>query len=129
MEEIFRLKFNIKGQNSIRLLGHEFYTKYKKRKNGNIVFKNKEEVLKEFFETKNIKKNNLIINIKFKGIICDKSGMFEDCESLIKVYHFIKYDNITKIKDPISSLSDEEDTLNSSSSSENSDISDKASEN
>ena len=86
--EKFKLAYKIeKDKSSIRLFGENFYKKNKLY--GYCIYENKVDILKEFFETKNLKGNILKIKVIFNRIINDKSFMFENCESLITCAHDI----------------------------------------
>ena len=127
MEEVFKLNYKLeKNKRYIRLLGKNFLENNKSSKKGYFIYNNKKERIKEFFEIKTKKDDNLKITIKFEDIITDKSSMFEDCECLISVYHDIYiyiYDTITKKKVPITPFPDE-DIISSSSFSDSTDIED-----
>ena len=64
----------------IRLLGENFFERNKKC--GNIFYNNKKFHLMEKFETCNLKKKELKIDLIFYKIIYNKSFMFKDCDSL-----------------------------------------------
>ena len=82
--ERYELVFKIGHKNDfLRLFGSEFF--FRNKNFGNFIYKNKRFKLQEKIETKNIKENEIILNLFFYKIIYDKSCMFKDCETLIKV--------------------------------------------
>ena len=81
--EKYELIYKIEeGKDNIRLLGEEFFKKNKA--SGYFIFNNIGFKLKDKIRIKNIKQNELKIEIRFWKEIYDKSYMFKDCESLIK---------------------------------------------
>ena len=82
--ERYELVYKIDHKNDIlRLFGSEFF--FRNKNFGNFIYKNKRYKLIEKIETKNIKEKEIILNLFFYKIIYDKSCMFKDCETLIKV--------------------------------------------
>ena len=78
-ELVYKIEQN---KNPLRLLGKEFFQRNKGF--GNFIYKNKRIKLQETINIKNIKENEIQLDLIFYNIIYDKSGMFKDCESLLK---------------------------------------------
>ena len=100
---------NDKSKSHIRLLGEEFFQRNKTF--GNFIYKNKKFRLLEKIETKNIKEDELKFDIIFYKIIYNKSYMFENCETLLKISEFNKeekqnYSQIINIYEEEESLFD-----------------------
>ena len=89
--EGYKLTYYIEENKSsikhIRLIGQKFFQKIGSY--GFYIYKGKNKRLDEFFDVKNLKSALLEIKIIFTKIIDDKSNMFEDCQSLIKVEQYI----------------------------------------
>ena len=83
--EYFKLIYIIdKNKSPLRLLGEEFYKDNKQ--NGFFIYKNKKHQLQEKFDVSNVKAKELKIIIIFYKMITDKSYMFKDCVSLLKLF-------------------------------------------
>jgi len=77
---------------------------------GHFIYNNKKFRLKEIIETKNLKNDNLKIEIIFYKIIYNKSFMFKDCESLLKFSDFncLKNQDYSQISEIINAPEEEE---------------------
>ena len=81
--EKYELVYKIeKNKNPLRLIGKEFFQRNKGF--GNFIYQNKRYKLQETVDIKNFKEIEIKIELIFYKIIYDKSGMFKDCESLLK---------------------------------------------
>ena len=93
--ELYELVYKIEKEGGdLRLLGKDFYIRNEIK--GIMVYKGKKFRLKEkipFNELKNIKDNELKIEMIFYNKINNKSYMLEDCTSLLK---FSFFNNIIK---------------------------------
>ena len=96
-----------KKQRYLRLLGEEFFNKNKN--SGYFIYKNKKYPLIDKVEQKNIKGDELKIDIIFYKKIYNKSFMFQDCEFLLKMLEPNQEDNINNFQ--ITKYNEEEENL------------------
>ena len=102
--EIFQLIYkNDKNKNRLRIIGKSFYNYFKKNRiKGYFLYKKRKFILKDIINKKNIKNNEIKIDIIFNEKIDNKSCMFKNCTEL-KEFHqvdkseFYKYSEITNI--------------------------------
>ena len=82
--ESYELIYKIdKSKSHIRLLGEEFYKRYKIF--GYFIYERKKYRLIEKIGTKNIKRDEIKLLLIFNEIIYNKKHMFQDCETLLKI--------------------------------------------
>ena len=82
--EKYKIIYKIDKKNkNLRLLGHEFYQRNKNR--GYYILNNQKQSLVEKLEIKNNIKNEIKIHFIFYKKIYNKSLMFKDCISLLKI--------------------------------------------
>ena len=87
---------NIKNNNNLRIFGKKFVNKNKNKYKYNIIYKNKEFQLKEYFEEidKDYNKKDLIkLKLRIINSIVDFSYMFDGCDKLISLSDNIKNNN------------------------------------
>ena len=87
---------NIKNNNKLRIFGKKFVNKNKNKYKYNIIYKNKEFQLKEYFEEidKDYNKKDLIkLKLRIINSIVDFSYMFDGCDKLISLSDNINNNN------------------------------------
>ena len=107
--ERYELIYKIdKTKTHLRLIGEEFFKRNKM--SGHFIYNNKKFRLKEIIETKNLKNDELKIEMIFYKIIYNKSFMFKDCESLLKFSDFncLKNQDYSQISKIINAPEEEE---------------------
>ena len=111
--EIYYLKYKIeKYETHVRLLGEEFYIRNKIA--GYFIYNNSKYKLQEKIETRNIKEDELKIELRFFKRIYNKRFMFKDCNSLIKfsIYKNKSDDQLSKQNEILKKI--EENLIDSS---------------
>ena len=83
-------KDNINEKGKIRIFGNEFVLNNKS--NCQIIYKDKEYELQEFFDTRNINEEILEIHLKGISAVTNMAGLFGNCNSLSPLSDISKWD-------------------------------------